>query len=173
MTGAASFAETQRLFSQADFHRSELLPWYDHHLKRIANAVMHRPNVRYFVQGQGEMRDAVDWPPPDATQSAFYLSGKKSGQVDSLNDGSLFEEPPGEDSGDTSWSYPDPMWMAGVTTFDKWGMPHHFARVITYTTVPFNRNREFTGQALPAAAGRKQTVLYEGQPRLVASVAPR
>ena len=28
VTGAASFAETQRLFADADFHREELLPWY-------------------------------------------------------------------------------------------------------------------------------------------------
>jgi putative CocE/NonD family hydrolase len=148
VVGAASFAETQRLFSLPEFHRSELLPWYDHHLKRIENAVMDRPNVRYFVQGHGEMRDAVDWPPPDVTQSAFYLTGEKSGQIDSLNDGSLVEEPPSVASGDTSWSYPDPRWMAGVTTFDKRGMPNHFARVITYTTGAFDRNREFTGQGV-------------------------
>ena len=42
VTGAASFAETQRLFADADFHREELLPWYDRHLKGVDNAVMDR-----------------------------------------------------------------------------------------------------------------------------------
>jgi len=148
LTGAATFAETQRLFSQAEFHRSEILPWYDHHLKGIDNAVMDRPKVRYFVQGLGELRNAADWPPPDATPSTFYLNGEKSGYVNSLNDGSLVDKLPSADSGETFWSYPDPKWMAGVTTFDKRGMPDHFARVITYTTAPFDRDREFTGQGV-------------------------
>jgi len=150
VTGAASFAATQLLFSQPDFHRAELLPWYDHHLKEIDNAVMDRPNVRFFVQGEGAVGHAPDWPPPDATPSTFYLSGEKSGQVGSLNDGSLVEEPPSAAGGETSWSYPDPMWMAGVTIFDKQGVPDHFARVLTYTTAPFERDREFTGQGVLA-----------------------
>jgi uncharacterized protein len=38
--------------------------------------------------------------------------------------------------------------MAGVTTFDKNGIPDHFARVNTFTTKPFDRDREFTGQGV-------------------------
>jgi hypothetical protein len=38
--------------------------------------------------------------------------------------------------------------MAGVTVIGKDGMPDHFARVITYTTPPFERDREFTGQGV-------------------------
>ena len=38
--------------------------------------------------------------------------------------------------------------MAGVTTFDRQGMPDHFARVVTYTTPQFDRDREFTGQGV-------------------------
>ena len=38
--------------------------------------------------------------------------------------------------------------MAGVTTFDEAGVPHHVARVVTYTTVPFDRDREFSGQGV-------------------------
>jgi putative CocE/NonD family hydrolase len=148
VTGAASFAETQRLFADADFHRGELLPWYDHHLKGVGNAVMDRPAVRFFVQGEGRLHEAADWPPPDATPATFYLSGEESGQIASLNDGSLVESPPGEEGGETSWSYPDPGWMAGVTTFDRQGMPDHFARVITYTTAAFERDREFSGQGV-------------------------
>jgi len=91
VTGAASFAETQRLFADADFHREELLPWYDRHLKGVDNAVMGRPAVRFFVQGEDKVREAADWPPPDATPVAFYLSGEKCGHIQSLNDGSLVE----------------------------------------------------------------------------------
>ena len=148
VAGAASFAETQQLFADADFHREELLPWYDHHLKGVDNAVMDRPAVRFFVQGEDKVSEAADWPPPDATPAAFYLSGEKCGHIQSLNDGSLVETQPGDDGGETSWSYPDARWMAGVTTFDRQGMPDHFARVVTYTTPEFDRDREFTGQGV-------------------------
>ena len=147
MVGARTFAETQALFGTAEFHEAELLPWYDHHLKGVANGVMDRPNVRFFVQGEDVVHEATDWPPPDVSVAEFFLNGKKSGIVNSLNDGSLAQSAQAE-GGSTSWSYPDQHWMAGVTVFDKDGVPDHFARVITYTTPPFERDREFTGQGV-------------------------
>jgi putative CocE/NonD family hydrolase len=145
--GARTFAETQALFGNAEFHAAELLPWYDHHLKGAANGVMDRPRARFFVQGEGLVRDATDWPPPDASIAEFFLSGEKSGVMNSLNDGSLAETAR-PDGGATTWSYPDPHWMAGVTTFGADGVPDHFSRVVTYTSPPFERDREFTGQAV-------------------------
>ena len=147
VVGARTFGETLALFGTPEFHAAELLPWYDHHLKGAANGVMDRPKVRFFVQGEGVVRDAADWPPPDASIAEFFLSGEKSGAANSLNDGSLVGTSQAN-GGATTWSYPDPHWMAGVTTFGKDGMPDHFARVITYTTPPFERDREFTGQAV-------------------------
>lgn len=148
VVGAKTQAETLLLFSTEDFHRQELLPWYDHHLKGIENGVMGRPKVRFHVQGEEVVHEATDWPPPEATQATFYLSGDKSGHVKSLNDGALVEAAPTNTDGQTSWSYPDPLWMAGVTTLDKDGTPDHVARVVTYTTPPFDRDREFTGQGV-------------------------
>ena len=147
VVGTRTFAETQTLFATAEFHEAELLPWYDHHLKGVANGVMDRPKVRFFVQGEGVVRESADWPPPDASITEFFLCGEKSGAVDSLNDGSLAESVKA-DGGATSWTYPDPHWMAGVTVFGKDGVPDHFARVITYTTPPFESDREFTGQGV-------------------------
>ncbi len=148
ITGAQTFAETQLLFAKEEFHREELLPWYDHHLKGADNRVMERPKVRFFVQGEKKVRSASAWPPPDVAITALFLSGRKSGLEDSLNDGSLLERAENADGGSTSSSYPDPKWMAGVTTFDERGTPHHTARVVTYTTAAFDRDREFTGQGV-------------------------
>ncbi len=53
------------------------------------------------------MRDATDWPLPDATPSEFFLGGEKSEVVTSLNDGSLTATPPPADGGETRGSYPD------------------------------------------------------------------
>ncbi len=59
IAGARTFAETQTLFFEEGFHRAELLPWYDRHLKGIANSVMERPPVRVFVQGEETVREAT------------------------------------------------------------------------------------------------------------------
>lgn len=152
-----NFARAQLYFFDEDFHRQEILPWYDHHLKQVDNQVMDRSPVRFFVNGEGVYAASTSWPPPDAQPATFYLSAEPSGAVSSLNDGSLTNTPPEAESS-TSWSYPDPQWMAGVTTFDKFGSPHHVARVNTFTTPPMERDREFTGQGvLELSASSDQT----------------
>jgi hypothetical protein len=143
-----TWAGAQQLFASKEFHEKELLPWYDHHLKGVDNDVMERPAVRFFVQGEGEYRSAPTWPPPDAGATAFYLTGSHSGAVSSLNDGSLVEETPVTNGDHTSWSYPDPLWIDGTTTYDGNGFPDTVARVVTYTTAPFDRDREFTGDGV-------------------------
>ena len=144
----ADGAEAQRLFGREDFHEREVLPWFEHHLKDVANGVMERPRVRFFIQREGRYEFAEDWPPKDAEKSQFYLSGAKSGAVASLNDGSLEEKPPAVGPDRTSWSYPDPQWDVGPVTFGENGVPDPIARVITFTSAPFARDREFTGNGV-------------------------
>jgi len=154
---AGTFHAAQHLFAQEDFHREEILPWYDHHLKGVDNGVMNRPAVRYYVNNADRYADASGWPPDDVRASAFYLSSARSGQVRSLNDGSLREEPAATTGDATSWSYPDEQWNAGVTVFVD-GRPDHTARVNTYTTPAFGAAREFAGQgALVLHASTDQT----------------
>ena len=148
VVGAKTFAETLMLYFDEAFHREELLPWYDHHLKGVRNGVMDRPPVRYFVKGASRIESASSWPPADVAIAEFHLSGARSGHERSLNDGSLVEAAASEDGGTTSWNYPDPLWMAGVTTFNEKGLPDHTARVVTFTTAPFDTEREFTGQGV-------------------------
>ncbi|WP_397474897.1 CocE/NonD family hydrolase [Pusillimonas sp.] len=142
-----TFSDAQRIFDDEDFHRREILPWYDHHLKGKDTKVMERPAVRAFVNGDGRYRSAECWPPPEATPDSYYLSSRRSGVVRSLNDGSLVGEPAGNDEVATSWSYPDPQWMLGVTTIID-GIPDHTARVVTYTSGEFSVAREFTGHGV-------------------------
>jgi predicted acyl esterase len=143
-----SFAGAQQQYADPEFHRAELLPWYDHHLKGVENGVMDRPPVRVFVQGEQKYGEAAAWPPGDAAIAEFFLSGERSGVVRSLNDGSLVDDPPSATEDSTSWSYPDSQWMVGVTTFDEKGIPDHVARVNTFTSRPFERDREFTGRGV-------------------------
>ncbi|HLH78274.1 MAG TPA: CocE/NonD family hydrolase [Candidatus Binataceae bacterium] len=148
ITHPNSWAGAQQLFASRDFHERELLPWYDHHLKGVANGVMERPAVRFFVNGEGEYRAAQSWPPPDVTPTSFYLSGRNSGAVRSLNDGSLIETTPAANGESTTWSYPDPRWVLGTTTFDSTGEMDHTAALLTYTSAPFACDREFTGHGV-------------------------
>lgn len=143
-----TWAGAQMLFASREFHEQELLPWYDHHLKGVDNGVMERPRVRYFVEGGGTHRSAVDWPPPGAAPRQWFISSQRSGAVASLNDGSLVEDVPDAHSDATSWSYPDFGWVDGTTTYDEHGMPDPTARVVTFTSAPFDRDREFAGEGV-------------------------
>jgi putative CocE/NonD family hydrolase len=143
----SSFAQAQMYFFDEDFHRREILPWYDHHLKQVDNRVMERPAVRFFINGEGKYGSSSAWPPPDAKRSTLYLAPEHTGVVASLNDGSLVEQTPAEGAS-TSWSYPDPRWMAGVTVITDAGRLDHVARVNTFTTHPMETDREFSGQGV-------------------------
>ncbi len=145
ITEPDTFHKAQHYFAEEALHREELLPWYDHHLKGVDNGVMDQAAVRYFVNGRGRYASTDAWPPADAVPCAFYLSGARSGVVNSLNDGSLTDAAPAEAAASTAWTYPDEQWVAGVTTFVN-GVPDHVARVNTFTTAPFEKENEFTGQ---------------------------
>jgi uncharacterized protein len=149
-----SFSGAQKLFDDPEFHRRELLPWYDHHLKGIATGVMDRPAVRYFRKNAGDYGAAADWPPAGFRPEKVFLSAVPSDLSQSLNNGTLTAAP---GLGSTSWSYPDPLWMAGVSTMTPHG-PDHTARVCTWTTEPFAEAVEYSGQgALVMYAETDQT----------------
>ena len=56
VTGARNVHEAHHQFDQIEFHETELLPFYDHHLKGIDNGVMNEAPVRIFVRGTGKFR---------------------------------------------------------------------------------------------------------------------
>lgn len=160
ITGANSFAAAQLQYADVDFHLSELLQWYDYHLKGIQNGVMERPAVRFFVQGEG--RGARSGGLASAgSRTGDLLSQRCKERIRRLHQRWIAEHGGASiRSEETSWSYPDPKWTAGVTTFDRNGMPDPWARVVTFTTAPFGRDREFTGQgALILYASSDQTDL--------------
>jgi uncharacterized protein len=142
-----SFAGAQILYGSEAFHKAEALPWYDYHLKGIANGVMDTPNVRFFVNRANRTDSSPTWPPSDVAPHSLFLNAKKSGTITSLNDGSLSHAPQDSGEGATSWTYPDPKWMAGVTTFAQ-GRPDHLARVNTFTSAPFESASEFAGHGV-------------------------
>jgi uncharacterized protein len=147
MIGAANAGEAQKLYSTEEFHEREILPWYEHHLKGVANGVMDGPDVRLRVNRTEKYRTASAWPPAEGKPTTFLLSGEHSGAVRSLNDGSLTEKGSPQPPAETTFSYPDPEWTVGTTSAGPAG-PDHVRRIVTFTTAPFDRTREFSGDGV-------------------------
>ena len=73
VTGARTVHEAHHQFDQVEFHRRELLPFYDHWLKGIDNGVMDGAPVRIFVRGANIYRDEPAWPLARAQYKSWYL----------------------------------------------------------------------------------------------------
>ena len=101
--------------------------------------------MRLFVRGAEAYRDEPEWPLKRATYVPYYLRQGPSGSVTSLNDGGLSEEPPDEDEGGTTYSYPDWGWHNGVAATGPDGRPDPVRRVLTFTSAPLEADLEVTG----------------------------
>ena len=151
VTGAASFAETQTLFAQADFHRAELLPWYDHHLKGIDNGG-HGPAERALLRagrGRGARRSGL----APARRHALDLLSQRRRRADTsdpLNDGSLVEDPPGAGGGETILELSRSQVDGGRDHLRQAGRSRSLRTGPHLHDAPFERDREFTGQGVLA-----------------------
>lgn len=162
-------------------HLAEILRWYDFWLKGIDNGVMDEAPINYFVmQGNHTMPDGIAevsatadelaaedgalwsstkvWPP--ATKKIkFWLAGKSSGTVKSVNDGSLQTDPPDSENRDaykvdyTSNSGAFSRWMNGygarredveqATWFDERTAENQ--KALTYTSDLFEEDASVVG----------------------------
>jgi hypothetical protein len=144
MIGPVNAFIANREFNSRELHEKMLLPFYDHYLKGQKTEYQDRPAVEYFVRGAEAMRACAAWPPPGVHYVSWHLSGRKSGSVTSLNDGTLGRETAtGEDK--TSYDYPNPGWTMGVVGFGPNNAPDPARRVLTFTTAPFERDLEIAG----------------------------
>jgi len=134
-------------FSSVDFHKTVLLPFYDHYLKGKDTDYVKRPPVEYAVRGApGVMRRSETWPPKEVRYTAWHLTAEQSESVISLNDGGLTIAPPqGQEA--TTYNYPVPGWVAGVVGFGPSGPPAFdpVRRVLTFTTTPLAHDLEIAG----------------------------
>jgi uncharacterized protein len=130
-----------------------MLRWYDHWLKGNDTGCMDEPPVEIFVRGADEYRLVDDWPLPTTDYRKLYFNAKKSGAVDSLNDGSLSWEPPAESPGATgssfTYSYPDQDWMhfsgGGTAVIEDNGIIYGQKRIPTFTSEPLEEDLQIAG----------------------------
>ncbi|MGC1778696.1 MAG: CocE/NonD family hydrolase [Xanthobacteraceae bacterium] len=145
VTGARNTFEAHRLFDQVEFHATELLPFYDLHLKGKNNGFMESEPVKLFVRGVNVWRAETQWPPENTTPLAFYLREGPTGSVTSLNDGGLSTDAPSADEAPTSYTYPDWEWVNGVAVIGPDGRVDPARRVLTFTSAPLDADLEVIG----------------------------
>ena len=144
ISGTPTPFTAQRDFSQIEFHRKYLLPFYGRYLKGEKTEHEARPDIEYTVRNTGEVKSASVWPPPDAKAARFYLGAGPSGSVTSLNDGALSPTQPAASGGSTSYAYPHPSWALGVVALGPQG-PDPARGVLTFTTAPLASDLEIAG----------------------------
>jgi putative CocE/NonD family hydrolase len=144
VTGSPNVFQAAADFNSIAFHEKYLLPFYDWCLKGQQSSYVNEPAVRYHLMGANVVKTAESWPPPHVSYQAYYLKKGPTGSVKSLNDGALDTAPPDADGGETVFSYPDPLWRAGVVTFGPQG-PDTVARILTFTSAPLEADLEVAG----------------------------
>jgi uncharacterized protein len=142
---ALNVAKALTDYESTEFHERLLLPWYDHWLKGEDTGIMEGPAVRLHISGSDEEMAFDAWPPPGVSYTPYYLTSGPSGAVESLNDGGLSTEAPGEDSSNTSYSYPQPEWHVGTTMVNRNGVPNPVARNLTFTSAPLEEDTTVIG----------------------------
>ena len=143
ISGTPTPFSSQQEFSSIEFHKKNLLPFYDKHLKGLKTAFDQRPNVEYTVHNTGQVRSFETWPPPGTEPRRFYLAPGPSGSVSSLNDGGLAGEPVAS-GGSTSYAYPQTIWSLGVVAVGPQG-PDPARGVLTFTSQPLGADLEIAG----------------------------
>ena len=124
--------------------------WFDHHLKGIDRGIMDEPPVRLFILGANTWRDEHEFPLARTAYTDYYLRSGPSGSIDSLNDGVLATEPPGEEEPDVYEYDPrNPVPSIGGDLFvqPNGARDHRPADrlSLTYTTAPLEAATEVTG----------------------------
>ncbi|PYV92362.1 MAG: X-Pro dipeptidyl-peptidase [Acidobacteria bacterium] len=168
-------APTGRTAGEMDFGEEALwnlkgamLRWFDCWLKGLANGTTEEPAVRYFVMGLNHWKTAEDWPPPGIQFRNLYFSRQTSGSARSLNDGSLYWNPPGEAVEPAVYMHDpdDPVPSLGGNTLFSLAVKHSGeepswddlnaqagsrdqrpieSRCLTFTTEPLSEDLEVTG----------------------------
>jgi predicted acyl esterase len=136
--------EAHRRFADSGWHSQNLLPFYDHFLKGVANSFESSPPVTIAVVGRQGRRTWSAWP-PDAQHAELYLAPGPTGTVNSLNDGALTDKAAAAPAS-TSYAYPDPEWRIGNAKIGRWG-PDFVRRNLTFTSEPLPEDTDIVGHA--------------------------
>ncbi|GLX70364.1 CocE/NonD family hydrolase [Paenibacillus glycanilyticus] len=81
-----------------------ILRWFDHYLKGVANGINEEPRASYYVVGENKWRTSEDWTPAEATVTPFYLgSGGRANSA--FGDGKLTLRSPQQEGPPDAYVY--------------------------------------------------------------------
>ena len=127
-------------------HDGEMLRFFDHHLKGIANGVMDEAPVRYYTIGSECWQSAASWPPPHRPLRWYFGAG-----------GELLSARPGEAGARVYRVDPDlgtgkrSRWrsLVGLTVLLGYGdRAVADRRMLCYTSPPLSDDLEVTGHPI-------------------------
>ena len=120
---------------------------------------MDEPKVSLFIMGSNTWRRENEYPLAREVRTDYYFRAEASGSVDSLNDGTLSTEAPG-DEGSTTYEY-DPRDSGAVDrrrpcSSSPWARATTGpadVRSLTFTTPVLEEDTEVTGNCPPWSSG--------------------
>ncbi|MFS0896219.1 CocE/NonD family hydrolase [Mycolicibacterium litorale] len=128
-------------------HDTELLRYFDHHLRDHATGIEAEQRVHYFTMIENRWKSADTWPPP-AQPCIYYLGAERRLQPDAPDCESEVDEYVVDRSAGTG---DDSRWRTQVTI----GEPVRYAdraaqdaRLLAYTSPPLDRDLEVTGHSV-------------------------
>lgn len=161
-----------RYTEKVDKHRyEEIMPvehlrWFDRFLKGIKNGVETEAKVNYAVVDiPGEKwswHSAPDWPIPGSRDVTFYLSPTSTGTIESVQDGSLATEKPGDESYASykvdlsTTTGPTSRWITaagGPNPLFYPDMKENDAKSLTYTSAPMEKDTTIVGYPIVTLFG--------------------
>jgi uncharacterized protein len=128
--------------------------WFDHWLKGVDNGVEDTPSVNFYPVNGSKWEHHATWPVPDLSYTPIYLSGKRSGSANSVNDGSLSFTQPAQGDGDSAPLLPasspcsrmTTQWTAGSASGPcETDNRTYEASSLTYTSAPLEKDTQLTG----------------------------
>ncbi len=124
--------------------------WLDRWLKDDANGADTGARVMLYVKGANRWRNESDWPLPDAHQTRLFLSGQRSGSLQSVNDGSLTTQKASAGEAVKVAYLPEagpflPVLLSATKGRSRLDQRAAEAKVATWTTAPLAAATEVTG----------------------------
>jgi putative CocE/NonD family hydrolase len=119
------------------------IAWFDQYLRGVDNGVADGPPARIYLLGLEDYVDQPEWPVP-TVDKVLFLSGRPSGSVDSLNDGSLMTDTPSDPVADVMVHKPD---APNRTASDLQDQRSFERGCLTYTTDPLETDLTMVGAA--------------------------
>lgn len=127
-------------------HTLELLRFFDQHLKGIRTSLIREPPVHYYTMGEERWHSASTWPLPQTRRQAWYFASDNVLSTKKPTAGKAFDTYLVDYSAGTGnlarWNT-----LFGGGPVDYPDRDTEDRKLLTYTSVPLDRDMEITGHS--------------------------